>query len=475
MKNNAIYNTHPLANMNGNPLIEAIEIETDVNKLVENMEYTVDNDTDVFSLPTVYKNALVQELSKVHVPLPQFASLYNKCATMLLTSYLHRNPMAAESNALKYFLGEQFHSKKTFAASMSLQRTTAPSVLIHGVSGAGKTTTIRNVLSCFPQVIEHSEYKGKLFKQTQLVWISIDLPATASLKALSLHFFYAVDKACGTNYYGVWKDKNRLSVDQHLNAIRLTAENHNLGIIHIDEMQFMLNYAKSKDAPTMGVVEALFNKIGIPVLLSCTTQGLALFQPDTQNSTSLAPNLTTTRRMCSDREFRFATHKPDSQYFNSLFEALLPWGICEHNIHDIERFKSEFFTLSCGLTAIMTRLAQLFYELKFELIDKSGNHKTNNIDADIKLLRSVYKNQFSLIHPALTLLRQGFNKQFEQTVRAHSKANPAFTDSEQKSARNAAQKPVPEVLKEEKVINPIEGYDDNQRGNIQTGFAGGGK
>ncbi|GAC23134.1 hypothetical protein GMES_0834 [Paraglaciecola mesophila KMM 241] len=472
MSNEAIYNKHPLESLSGNPLIEALHIEIDVNALIKRMTCKVDNDVNVMGLPSVYKNALVQELSLIHVPLPQFTSLYNKCATMLLTSYKHRNPAGAESNALKHSLGEQFHNKTKFLTALPVQRTTAPSILLHGVSGTGKTTAIRNVLSCFQQVIEHSQYDSKFFKQSQLVWLSIDLPATPSLKALALNFFQAVDEACGTDYYDCWKDKNRLSVDQHLNAMRMTAENHSLGLIHIDEMQFMLNYAKSKDAPNMTVLEALFNKIGIPVLLSCTSDGVSLFRPDIHNGLSLTPNMTTTRRMCSDREFRFSTHKLDSDYFCSLFQALFPWGLTELSDADVARFKEVFFSLSCGLPAIMTRLARLFYELKFELMDKSTKqHQRYSADTEIRLLRSVYKNQFSLINPAMQMLRQGMHEQYEKSVRSHSKVNPAFTNNEQKTAKAAARSTVPEVVKGEKIINPIEGDDDVLKGDIPTGFA----
>tara|TARA_R110001583_G_scaffold193318_2_gene361422 strand:+ start:4528 stop:5955 length:1428 start_codon:yes stop_codon:yes gene_type:complete len=473
MSNEACYVTHPLKQFTGNPLLEALRIETDAESLKARVAANVDCEVDVTELPTVYQHALVQELAQIHVPLPQFNAIYKKSAALLLNSYLHRNPMSADSNAIKHTLGELFHGKKEFTSKLPMQRTTAPSVLVHGLSGSGKTTTIRSVLSCFTQVIEHNQYQNKMYKQTQLVWISFDLPATPSIKALALNFFQAVDDAVKTNYYNIWQKNNRLSVDQHLNAVRLIAETHALGLVHIDELQFMLTYAKSKDSPTLTVLEALFNKLGIPMLLSCTSEGVELLRPQTNNGSTLTPNITTTRRMCNDREFRFDLHKLNSVYFSELFNGLFPWGIREFNNFERDLFKETFHHLSCGLPAVMTRLAQLYYELKFDLMEKNtGNKLFNDVQLEIKLLRSVYKNQFSLIASALKMLRSGMYQSYEAAVRGSESASSSFSNKEQKQAKAMERAALPAVIKNESDIRETDGSSFEVEKEIETGFGG---
>lgn len=446
MKIRAEYRKHPLKQCCGNPLIEALHFEMNTKALIERVKVTLEDHIDINALPTIYKNVLIQELGNVHIPLPQFTTIYQKCAALLLSTYQRRNPFNPEANKIKHLLGEQLHSKSRFSMDMVFNRTTAPSVLIEGISGAGKTTVIRNALWCVPQVIEHKEYNGVSFQQSQVVWLSFDMPATPSLKALALNFFSAVDDALGTSYYSQWQKKSRLSVDSHLNAVRLVAETHMIGLVHIDELQFMLNYAKTKDTPSLSVLEALFNKIGIPVILSCTSEGIDLLRPEVALNGGNSPNMTTTRRVCNDRELRLTTHKQGSAYFEELFYALFPWGLGQYGPKEINKFKETFFFLSCGLPAVMSRLARLYYELKFDLIDKKTiKHALRDIEAEINLLGSVYKNQFSLIAPALHMLRHGHTDKFETVVRNTSKSSKAFTNGEiAKQNPNAS---MPQVIK----------------------------
>ncbi|MEO2278846.1 AAA family ATPase [Pseudoalteromonas pernae] len=467
----AQYKQHPLKQYSENPLLEALHFETNEEKLRQQVSVTISDFEESEMLSAIYQKAVVQELSTLHIPLPQFTAIYNKCAALLLNSYKYRNPMSADSQAIKVELGNNFHDKKRFSNCGRLKRTTAPSVLIHGVSGSGKTTTIRHALQCLPQVIEHSSYQGKMYKQKQLVWVSFDLPATASLKALALNFFAAVDDAIGTTYYEKWNALNRSSVDQYLNALRVVAETHELGLVHIDELQFMLRYAKSKESPTLTVLEALFNKLGIPVLLSCTSEGLELFRSEVNTSITLKPNITTSRRMSNDREFRFALHEKDSGYFNSFFEALFKWSLEKYSSDDINKFKDVFHQLSCGLPAIMTRLAQLFYEFKFDLIHK-GALRINDqkIEAEIKLLLSVYNNQFSLIAQGLSMLRQGHCDTFEEAIRKTPGSKPSFTDKEQYQAEISSKPVAPPVVKSESDKPKLTSSNTHNGDGFLTGF-----
>lgn len=292
--------------------------------------------------------------------------------------------------------------------------TNAPSMLVYGHSGAGKTTGILAILNVIPQVIVHREYAGKPYQQMQLVWISIDLPATPSIKALALSFFRAVDNALGTDYYEKWSLRNRDSVDQHITGMQLVAQTHELGLIHIDEMQFMLSYAQSKDKPSMVVLEAIFNKLGIPMLLSTTTAGLDLFRAD--YSANGCADFTITRRMLSDRKIEFLPVQKGTEEFARFVNAMFPEQSLLNCTALSPEFIDQFHYLSCGLPAIMSRLARQHHEFLIQLVEKKGQALMRT--DDVKLLLSVYKNQFSLIDDALSSLRRGLVSEFEAQVSA---------------------------------------------------------
>jgi hypothetical protein len=300
-------------------------------------------------------------------------------------------------------------------------------------------------LQCIPQVIEHEHYQGNSYRQQQLVWISIDMPTTPSIKALALNFFKAVDTALGhSKYYEEWSNKSRLSVDAHLNGMALAASSHELGLVHIDELQFLLKYSKSANTPNLQNIEALFNKIGIPIIMSCTTHGLQVFLPDCNARDTLQFDMTTVRRMLSDRLFHFESVKFGSLHFTDLFNALFPDDLSHPAIIFDEAFKEKFYTHSCGLPAVMTRLAQLFYEVLLQLVSNTEK----KLPTAMAILNSVFKDQFSLIEPALKLLRAGQPDLYEAKLLSSDSGKRAFSNAEHAAMPRKSKKAPKAILKE---------------------------
>ncbi|MEH8015786.1 AAA family ATPase [Rheinheimera muenzenbergensis] len=407
----ATYKLLTLPNLQGNPLVEALHFLCDP----EFQEQVVSGKyqwcpPNYWKLSKIYRVTVLEALNQIHVPAPQMEILYEKIVSHLLNSYSLRNPLRANSNRIKYKLAVALNEK---IAAVPAAMTTAPTMLVHGVSGAGKSTTILSILNAIPQVICHQEYEGKPYQQSQLLWISMDLPATPSIKALALNFFRAVDKALGTDeYYTVWSKRNRDSVDQHITGMQLVAQTHELGLVHIDEMQFMKGYAKSKDTPSMTVLEAIFNKLGIPMLLSTTTAGLEIFRAD--YSANGSADFTIARRMLNDRAIQFKPLTKDSPQYKRFIEALFPRDILLNCTALSEEFIDRFYLLSCGLPAIMLRLAKQHHEILMQRAEKKGADSMST--DDVKLLLSVYKNQFSLIDPALSCLRRGIADEYEKQI-----------------------------------------------------------
>ncbi|MGP9800519.1 AAA family ATPase [Rheinheimera sp. NSM] len=406
----ANYEALPLPNSAGNPLVEALHFlfkpEFQAQVMSGNLQWCP---AGFWQMPKLFRFTVLGELNRIHVPAPQLEVLYEKIVSHLINSYGLRNPLTAASNRLKHTLAVALKDKKTVPPVLM---TTAPTSLVHGLSGTGKTSGIRRVLNGIPQVIFHREYSGKPYQQSQLLWISIDLPATPSIKALALNFFHAVDKALDTEYHREWSKRNRDSVDQHILGMQLAAQSHELGLVHIDEMQFMLKYAKSKDTPSMTVLEAIFNKLGIPMLLSTTTAGLQLFRADyTENG---GADITIARRMLNDREIQFKPVAKNLPQFVSFFESLFPPESLFNCSELSSDFIDQFHLLSCGLPAIMLRLAKQYHEIFMQRADKKGVTLTST--DDVKLLLSVYKNQFGLIDYALACLRRGMLDEYEKNV-----------------------------------------------------------
>ncbi len=444
----AVYVPHLDQNLNGNPLSEAIKVCLDRDALLSGIVSKPNIQANFWSLPPFYQMTQLRQLTDVHQPLPQTWLMYNKIMSMILYSYVGRAPFSPEMVRLKSRLAEQMRQDRArFVHPVGL--TTAPSALVTGDSGTGKTTMIRTLQAGIPQVINHCSYKGKHFANKQLVWVSFDLPPTGSAKAMAVNFFRAVDVALGTEYADEWSARDRESVDKHLTAMQLVALEHNLGMAHVDELQFMLAYSKSPNSPNLQILEALFNKIGVPILQSCTAEGVDVFKTLPSGDYRVGTDTTTVRRMLNDREYRLSNHEVSSTYFSELFDSLFPEALThpESPKEARESFKVKFHKLSCGLPAIMIRLALLHHETLVNLLENSstdGGYHTYHEG----LLEMVYRNQFSLIDPALVQYRRGDKSGYEKSIRTESNKT-AYTNTEVVEERKKVPKKKATVVKTE--------------------------
>ncbi|RYY02351.1 MAG: hypothetical protein EOO53_12235 [Gammaproteobacteria bacterium] len=442
------YIKHPIEEFNNNPLTESlqvIETKVEITQLLTRVPTT-----DIDNLSSFYRNARIGQLRNLHIPHHCSEFMYHKIMELILCGYSTKNPLDSKMTRAMYSVANSAKDKNYLTNGVP-ELTTAPSCLAHGPSGSSKSTTIRNTLSLIPQLIRHTSYNNVPFRQDQLVWISFDCAATASPKALALNFFKAVDKVLGTNYYDIWLTKNKLSVEAHFGNMQLIAITHCVGFVHIDELQFLLSYARTKDSPTLQTIEALFNKIGIPVLLTTTSAGLGLFK-STEPAMGNIPNLTTPRRMLSEHEFKFNAFSLQSDEFNRLYDALYPPGLCVGRVLPGADFKKCFHSLSAGLPAVMTRLARLNHEYIWRLAKKETG--------DEQFLEGIYKSQFSIINEALKHLKNGDIKGYENAVPRGKNGNPIWTNDDAKQEESEKVPKVVPSIEDESRDAPLEKGED---------------
>ncbi|MCO7250090.1 MULTISPECIES: ATP-binding protein [unclassified Pseudoalteromonas] len=442
----AIYKDHPDEWLNQNPLIRAIQVK-DWNQLNNEIPFVPELPENIHELSKVYQKTVLRRLSCINVLHPWSIELYEDIMSSILFGYVNRDPRKPELARFQRELSELSKGKnkdaiyeKLIVAPLS-PLTSTNNAVVTGPSGSGKTTTIRRTLLAIPQVIIHPEFDNTPQRLTQIVWLSFDMPASDSPKGLALAFFRAIDMAIGTNYYKDWKGRKSESIEHHYAAIQLLILEYNIGFIHIDEMQFMLKFGSGRNSITLQAIEALFNKLSVPTMISCTPEGLKLFDAQPALSSPELDTITTTRRVYSDQIYVFELAPVDSELFENLFSAFFPQPLSRNPEGFSTSFKIKVATLTAGLLAVITRLAQLYHRISLSIDDMDEED----------LLEAVFIEQFGPLSEALKRLGETGNEKLLESLLVRDDSNNCiWVAEESESAPKQRREEVPDLSNEHK-------------------------
>ncbi|WP_421910456.1 AAA family ATPase [Marinobacter sp.] len=371
----------------GNPLIEAIPPRLSPEQLIDAVARLPDFKSAQRDWTDYERELLIKRLERCVIPLSVYQDIYATIYTTLIAGYQDRNPMGSTTQHWLYGVTQnvQINSK-----------TTADSLLITGLSGAGKSTLINSILSCFPQIIEHEKYDGECFLQKQVVYLKIDIPPDASRKALCLSFFSAIDDALKADYYHQFSN-TRKSIDQLETTIHQICASHCVGMLIIDEFQ-NLNVAKAGgEEVILQFFDSITNNAKVPIIKVGTPAALRLFSAKFRSG----------RRAGSAGFYELSQLKRDEQDWKTLVRAVWKYQWVKNPRKLDGQLENTLYELSQGIPFCLFKLMQL---ANLEAIS-SG---TETISASA--LRKVYKQHFGLLRHALSSLRKGNPKQYEDLM-----------------------------------------------------------
>lgn len=387
----AKYNEFRLKVFNDNPLTEALSVSLDAKSFTNAVRKRPDLDNDMYQWDDFTRNLSIETLRLNYLPEPTLLRLYEAALRSILTGYLHRNPLSKLTLQDQYQIGINPDYKVSNLSSMS------ECIAAIGLSGRGKTSGILNCLSQIPKVIRHHNYKGKALRLDQIVWLSFEAPTTKTQKGFILNFFSAVDEAINTSYFDEWKHSNAL-VPVFVHEAKKVAFNHHIGIVFIDEIQRCAPESNKENLATLNFIDAFFNSVGIPAIVAGTYAVKPLFE----NA------LSTGRRLTSGRYFSFDAFKKNDPFWEMLIGSFYYPQILKKKFSFDPMVVDKIHYLSAGLPAILCRLMKLSYLMAIE----SGEEKIT-----CELLNDVYRSQFEVIHPALSMVREGKFMGYEDMVK----------------------------------------------------------
>ncbi|MCG5076244.1 ATP-binding protein [Paraburkholderia tagetis] len=258
----------------GNPFVEALPaIATQKELLLTLQEFPPYSESER-ELPRAVRAQMVSRLFDFFQPLGRHIDIGMRIDMMMRAGYRKRNPKTPEYRAR---MQKIYRMSQEGAFDGSLLETPAPSMSMSliGVSGTGKTRSLRRSLARYPQVIWHPEHQ-----MYQIPWLIVECPHDGSVKQLCLSFFKNVDKVLGdTNYARRFGGKG-MTNEGRLAEVAQIACVHNIGVIVFDELQHIRPAGPLGIEKMLNFFVTMVNLSEAPVVLVGTMSAQHLLQID---------------------------------------------------------------------------------------------------------------------------------------------------------------------------------------------------
>lgn len=392
----AEYISPELPKFENNPCILALPQINTRKRALSAMQRFPDYERDPLNFPAHLRTHFVMDLLHFFQPLPIHLRLEGMISRMIRDGYLARNPI---DPAYRGNLNERLACFKDGRLLRSQFEPTASGFSIVGMSGVGKSTGMKSVLSLYPQVILHNQFKGRNFTSVQIVWLRLECPKEASLTSLCLEFFSTIDDLLGTNYTKIYAKRGR-NIQELMLFMTIVAAEHHIGFIVIDEIQDLSSTKSGGSSQVLNFFVKLINIIGLPVVLIGTYKAIPLMSSEFR----LARRSSGQGDLIWDR-MSFAEIKRKKKKDRNSDED---WPLFVETLWDLQYVKKK-----CPLSK---ELGTALYDVSYGVADiairiymaaQVRAIETGDEEMSTSLLRSAYRDDFRLVNHILETLKSG--------------------------------------------------------------------
>lgn len=256
-------------------------------------------------------------LSKRFFVPPDYSyELYERIYHLMLVGYLNRHPKTDDYDKYLHDIESRARTIKDIPKPpMLFDAGTA--MLNIGRSGLGKTNITDKILSSF----ELKNYYHLPSDQTggrrvpQVLWIKVFIKSTSSKRPFLMSIVNAIDAQLGSNLASRFPSA---TVGDEISYVIKMCRMVGLGLLVVDDIQFIWNAKKTKDANklTNEFFEDLFNDLGVPMFFIGTPEVTDLFADENQPEQ-------TERRLINDGLFRVQDYTAESPTWKELIKATM--------------------------------------------------------------------------------------------------------------------------------------------------------
>lgn len=232
-------------------------------ELKENLTFLPEYKKEFRNLPLEERLFLLNSLYDIYIPSNMSFDIYSKLYMALNRSLSKKFTKEAilQKNE-NHNLIRKTHSNGLIGGSDSL--------LITGVSGIGKSSSITNAISLLSNEIIET-------KTTKIIPAFIlQCPFDCSVKSMLLEILRNVDNVLETTYYKFALNSNA-TIDMLIGMVSQVALNH-IGILIIDEIQNVVENKKGKSL--VGAITQLINNSGTSIVMVGTPESNLFFEQE---------------------------------------------------------------------------------------------------------------------------------------------------------------------------------------------------
>lgn len=189
---------------------------------------------EMSSVPKHIRLHMLMAVRDFYLPSLEGARVLETTDIMVRQGYRYRNPAAAATWGVV--------SSDPLAALQP--RAPAMAAVVVGHSGVGKTVAIHKAFDCYPgQVIQHESFPRLQGPHYQMVYVSVDVPASGRAVDLAANLMIGWDSALQRAFPGrpgrfvAALAKDRRDGAKMMDEWRQVAVAHFLGCLHLDEVQ----------------------------------------------------------------------------------------------------------------------------------------------------------------------------------------------------------------------------------------------
>ena len=398
------------------PIYRSIGVpEIDDNPLLAHLRLPPENDADAFlalglqanfnpnerELPTSIRRLRINRLRRFFIPsLPAHRRALIGITSQMFDSYMARNPMTPEGQAILYGGPTNLPFRSTIS-------------FVAGHSGMGKSTLMDRILVyAGNQVCRHSMFRDTSFPETQILWLRRNLPEHCTLGTLCSTFGDHTDHVLRLTLYGGIFSKLKADRSLYLKEIRKIVTNHHIGILVLDEFQ-NLSLMGVGAAKIIALLVNLRDELGLPIVVVGTYKALKL----------LEGTMSSARRLCEGGFFdleRPLSHEDDA--WNLLCSAAWAYQWVRNPVDYSGEIAEALYDVSQGISGIML---SVLATAQLAAMEDDG---AETVDAD--LIRKVYRERLSPLHPAIRILQSGDPRLMDQFDDLYRNAYPTIHRSE---------------------------------------------